>query len=156
MSASARRGCGVVAGSEFNETQNVSYGVIQGGDISIPKVSFATSKSTKFTIMEKCLLVTTAIQSLMLVIAITCVAVTYSKCANVDHRLKSLLGMNVQENCIASYSFLESSFRSLEEETITLLQNATRETNAVLVNLSSLIALINMSQNMLTGSVNVL
>ena len=63
MSASARRGCGVVAGSEFNEIQNVSYGVIQGGDISIPKVSFATSKSTKFTKMEKCLLVTMAIQS---------------------------------------------------------------------------------------------
>ena len=92
----------------------------------------------------------------MLVIAITCVAVTYSKCANVDNRLKSLRGMNVKENCIASSSFLESSFRSLEEETITLLQNATREANAALVNLSSLIALINISQNMLTGSVNVL
>ena len=89
-------------------------------------------------------------------IAIICVAMTYSKCAYVDNRLKSLRGMNAQENCIASTSVLESSFRNLEEETITLLQNATRETNAVLVNLSSQIALINISQNILTGSVNVL
>ena len=107
--------------------------------------------------MEKCLLVTTAIQSLMLVIAIICVAVTYSKCADVDNRLKSLLGIiTVQENCMTNTSVLESSFRYLEEETITLLQNAARETIAVLVNLSSQIALINMSQNILTGSVKVL
>ena len=61
MSASACKGCEVVAGSEFNENQNVSYGVVQGRDIPIPKDSFASSKSAKFTKMEKCLLVTTAI-----------------------------------------------------------------------------------------------
>ena len=36
------------------------------------------------------------------------------------------------------------------------MQKATRETSAVLFDLSSQIALINMSQNILTGSVNVL
>ena len=89
-------------------------------------------------------------------IAIVCVAVTYSKCADVDNRLKSLLGIAVQENCTTSTSVLESSLGNLEEETITLLQNATRETNAVFVDLSRQIAFINMSQNILTGSVNVL
>ena len=156
MSTSAYKGCGDVAGSEFDETQNVSYGVVQGRDIPIPKDSFASSKSAKFTNMEKCLLVTTAIQSIMLVKAIICVAVTYSKCADVDNRLKSLHGITVQENCMTSTSVLESSLGNLKEETIILLQNATRETNAVLVDLSRQIALINMSQNILTGSVNVL
>ena len=157
MSTSAYKGCGDVAGSEFNETQNVSYGAVQGRDIPIPKDSFASSKSAKLTKMEKCLLVTTAMQNLMLVIAIVCVVVTYSKCADMDNRLKTLLGITVQENCTTiSTSVLESSLGNLEEETITMLQNATRETNAVLVDLSRQIALINMSQNILTGSVNVL
>ena len=156
MSASACKGSGDVAGSEFNDTQNVSYGVVQGRDIPIPKDSFASSKSAKFSKMEKCLLVTTAIQSLMLVIAVICVAVTYSKCADVDNRLKSLHGITVQENCMTSASVLESYFKKLEEETNTLLHNATRETNAVHVNLSSQIALINISQETLAGSVNVL
>ena len=150
------KGSGDVAGREFNDTQNVAYGVVQGRDIPIPKDSFASSKSAKFTKMEKCLLVTSAVQSLMLVIAIICVAVTYSKCSDVDNRLKSLSGIKAQENCMTSTSVLESSFKNLEEETITLLQNATRETNAVLVNLSSQIALINISQETLAGSVNVL
>ena len=156
MRASACKGSGGVAGREFNETQNVSYGVVQGRNIPIPKDSFASSKSAKFTKIEKYLLVTAAIQSLMLVIAIICVAVTYSKCADVDNRLKSLGGIIVEENCMTSTSIIESSFRNLEEETITLLQNTARETNTVLVNLSSQIALINMSQNILTGSLNVL
>ena len=57
MSTSAYKGCGDVAGSEFNETQNVSYGVVQGRDIPIPKDSFASSKSTKLIEMENvCLL----------------------------------------------------------------------------------------------------
>ena len=156
MSASACKGSGDVAGSEFNDNQNVAYGVVRGRDIPIPKDSFASSKSAKFTKMEKCLLVTAAIQSLMLVIAIICVAVTYSKCADVDNRLKSLSGMKAKENCMTSTSVLESSFRNLEEEIISLLQNATKETNAVLVNLSSQITLINISQNILTASFNVL
>ena len=156
MNASVCKGSGDVAGSEFDDNQNVSYGVVQGRDIPIPKDSFAASKSAKFTKMEICLLVTTAIQSLMLVIAITCVAVTYSKCADVDNRLNNVRGIKAQENCMTSTSVLESSFINLEEETITLLQNATRKTNAVLVNLSSQIALINMSQYILTVSMNVL
>ena len=64
-------------------------------------------------------------------------------------RLKSLLGIPVHENCMTSTSVHESSFRYLEKETITLLQNATRETNAVVVYLSSQIALINKSQEIL-------
>ena len=156
MSASAYKGSGNIAGSEFNDNQNVAYGVVQGRDTPIPKDSFASTKSAKFTKMEKCLLVTTVIQSLMLVIAIICLAVTYSKCADVDNRLKSIRWIKAQENCITSTTVLESSFRNLEEETITLLQNATMETNAVLVNLSSQIALIKKSQDNLTGSVNVL
>ena len=83
-------------------------------------------------------------------------AVTYSKCADVDNRLKSFREIKAQENCMTSTLVLESSFRDLEEETITLLQNATSETNAVFVNLSSQMALINMSQYILTVSVNVL
>ena len=68
MSASACKGSGDVAGSEFNDNQNVAYGVLQGRDIPIPNDSFAASKSAKFTKMEKGLLVTTAVQSLMLVL----------------------------------------------------------------------------------------
>ena len=39
MSESACKGSGDVAGSEFYDTQNVSYGVVQGRDIPIPKDS---------------------------------------------------------------------------------------------------------------------
>ena len=89
-------------------------------------------------------------------IAIICVAVTYSKCVDVGNRLKSLSGIKAQENCMTNTSVLKNSFRNLEEETITLLQNATMETNFFLANLSSQIALIKKSQEILTGSVNVL
>ena len=51
----------------------------------------------------------------MLMIAITCMALTYSKCISVDQKLMFSSKSNALEN--ANLSFLESSFSVLEQET---------------------------------------
>ena len=90
-------------------------------------------KST-FTKIEKCLLIITAIQSLMLVVAITCMVITYSKCINIDQKLTFFSNSNYIEN--ANLSYLEISFSVLELETRTKLLEVVKDMNAVVTNMS--------------------
>ena len=98
--------------------------------------------------MEKYLLVITAIQSVILVIAIICVAVNYSKCRNVEKKLKFYSKSNALE--IENLSFLDSSFSALEQEMCTKLLEVVRDVNALITNVGQYINHSNSSHEMLT------
>ena len=99
--------------------------------------------------MEKCLLVITATQSVMLVVAIICVAVTYSKSRNVEKMLKF-------SSKNANLSYIESSFSVQEVETHTKLLKVVRDMNAVVTNVSQQINHLNNSHEVLASKVSLL
>ena len=70
----------------------------------------------------------------MLVVAIICVATTYSKCIKVGQKLNFSSNSNALE--IANLSLLESSFHVLEVEMRTKLLEGVRDMNAVVTNVS--------------------
>ena len=140
--------------NELNVTPNDCYGVIPRNEDPAYEDAPVFIKSAKFTKMEKCLLVVTAIQSVMLVVAIICVAVTYSKSRNVEKTLKFSSKPNALEN--ANLSYLESSFSVLEVETHTKLLIVVRDMNAVITNVSQQINNLNNSHEMLASKVSLL
>ena len=135
---------------EFSETCNVSYGVVKR--LKVCEDALVSTKPSKFTKMEKCLLVTTVVQSVMLVVAIAFVAVTYSKCRNVQVELK-LSSKSVQSS---NLSYLESSCSVLELETRTKLLEVMRDMNAVITNVSQQINHLNNSHEVLASKVSLL
>ena len=139
---------------DFNETRNVSYGIVKRHKLYTSEDASVSRKSSTFTKMEKCLLITTVLQSLMLVVAIICVATTYSKCIRVDQKLKFSSNSNALE--IANLSLLESSFRVLEVKTRTKLLEVVRDMNAVITNVCQQINYLNNSHEVLARKVSLL
>ena len=68
--------------TKFDETRTVSFEKIRRKNCASED---ASTKSSKFT--NKCLFVITAIQSLLLAIAIVSMALAYFKCSEVEERL---------------------------------------------------------------------
>ena len=95
--------------------------------------------------MEKCVLVTIAVQSILLVVAITCVAVTYSKCLKVEEELKFCSNSKAFES--ANLSHLKSSFSVLELDTRIKLLEVVRDMNTVVTNVSQQINHLNNSHD---------
>ena len=139
----------------FKETQNVSYSIVERRQKSgTPYESAITpSKPSKYTKMEKGLLIITMAQSIMLIIAIACMALTYSRSTNIEARLKNLTRIGAPEK---NMSFLENSFRHLEIEIGTILQEFKVDTNLVLTNASQQISCLKNSQKVLTSNLNIL
>ena len=140
--------------NELKVTSNDCYGVIPRNEIPANEDASVLIKSAKFTKMEKCLLVVTAIESVMLVIAIICVAVTYPKCRNVEKQLKFSSKSNALE--IENLSLLESSFSVLELETRTKLLEVMRDMNTLITNVGQYINHLNNSHEILASKVSLL
>ena len=143
-----------VLDNEMKVVPNDCYGVIPRNEVPANKDAPALIKSAKFTKMEKCLLAITAVQSVMLVVAIICVVVTYSKCRNVEKKLNFSPNFNALEN--ANLSLLESSFSVLELETHAKLLEGVRDMNAVVTNVSQQINHLNNSHEVLASKVSLL
>ena len=143
-----------VLDNEMKVVPNDCYGVIPRNEVPADEDAPALIKSAKFTKMEKCLLAITAMQSVMLVVAIICVAVTYSKCRNVEKKLNFSPKFNALEN--ANLSLLESSFSVLELETRAKLFEGVRDVNAVVTNVSQQINHLNNSHEVLASKVNLI
>ena len=143
-----------VLDNEMKVVPNDCYGVIPRNEVPADEDAPALIKSAKFTKMEKCLLAITAMQSVMLVVAIICVAVTYSKCRNVEKKLNFSPNFNALEN--ANLSLLESSFSVLELETRAKLFEGVRDVNAVVTNVSQQINHLNNSHEVLASKVNLI
>ena len=143
-----------VLDNEMKVVPNDCYGVIPRNEVPANEDAPALIKSAKFTKMEKCLLAITAMQSVMLVVVIICVAVTYSKCRNVEKKLNFSPKFNAPEN--ANLSHLESSFSVLELETRAKLLEGVRDVNAVITNMSQQINHLNNSHEVLDSKVSFL
>ena len=139
----------------FKETQNVSYSIVERRQKSgSPNGSAITpTKPSKYTKMEKGLLVITTVQSVLLIIAIACMALTYSRSTNIEERLKNLPRIEAPEK---NLSFHENSFRHLEIEIGTILQELKVDTNLVLINMSQQISSLKKTQKVLTSNLNIL
>jgi len=88
-----------VAETEFTDTlKNVSYGIVKRPVNSVEDVLVST-KTPKLFNREKCLLFTTVLQSVLLLIAIICVAVTYSKCNEVKEGLNNIPESEALKRC---------------------------------------------------------
>ena len=140
--------------NELKVTSNDCYGVISRNEVSANENASVLIKSAKFTKMENCLLVITAIQSVMLLVAIIGVAVTYTKCRKVQEELKFFSKYNALES--ANLSFLESSYSVLELETRAKLLEVVRDMNAIISNVSQQINHLNNSHEVLARKVNLL
>ena len=143
-----------VLDNEMKVVPNDCYGVIPRNEVPANEDAPALIKFAKFTKMEKCLLAITAMQSVMLVVAIICVAVTYSKCRNVEKNLNFSPKCNALEN--ANLSLLESSFSVLELETRAKLLEGVRDVNAVVTNMSQQINHLNNSHEVLASKISLL
>ena len=139
---------------ELKVTSNDCCGVIPRNEVPANEDASVLIKSAKFTKTEKCLLVIMAIQSVMLLIAIICVAVTYPKCRNVEKQLKFSSKSNALE--IENLSFLESSFSVLELETRTKLLEIVRDINTLITNVGQYINHLNNSHEILASKVSLL
>ena len=146
--------CIDVLDNEMKVVPNDCYGVIPRNEVPANEDAQALIRSAKLTKMEKCLLAITAMQSVMLVVAIICVAVTYSKCRNVEKTLNFSPKFNALEN--ANLSHLESSFSVLELETRAKLLEGVRDMNAVVTNMSQQINHLNNSHEVLASKVSLL
>ena len=140
--------------NELKVTSNDCCGVIPRNEVPANEDASVLIKSAKFTKTEKCLLVITAIQSVMLVIAIICVAVTYTKCRNVEKQLKFSTKSNSLE--IETLSFLESSFSVLELETRTKLLEVVRDMNTPITTVGQHINHLNNSHEILASKLSLL
>ena len=143
-----------VLDNEMKVVPNDCYGVISKNEVPANEDAHTLIKSAKFTKMEKGLLAITAMQSVMLVVAIICVAVTYSKCRNVEKKLNFSPKSNALEN--ANLSLLEGSFSVLELETRAKLLEGVRDVNAVITNMSQQINHLNNSHEVLASKVSLL
>ena len=140
--------------NEFNLTPNDSYGTVGRQNVPANENASVSTKSTKFTPKEKCLLATTAVQGILLVVTIICVAAIYSKCLKVEEELEFCSNSKALES--TNLSLLDSSFSVLELETRTKLLEVMRDMSAVITNVSQQINHLNHSHEVLASKVSLL
>ena len=138
----------------LNETG--SYKVIRRRKNSTNEDAFVSTKSSKCTNkMEICLLIITAIQNLLLAIAIISMALAYFKCNELEEKLasfsKSSKGFE-NANCL----FIENLIKVIKQETHTVIRENNMNISAVLSVMTQQISHMNKLQEVLAYNVSLL
>ena len=141
--------------ARLNVAQTVSLEKTKRHENSTSEDTFLSTKSSKCSNkMEKCLLVVTAVQSVLLAVAIICMALAYFKCNEVEKKLAHFSNSKGFEN--ANCSFLDNHIKVIKQETHTVIREINMNISAVLTVMTRQISHVNNSQEVLADNVSLL